>query len=147
MLAYLQYRWALWRVISCRRRTAKIYKAQLAHAIKSRAGRDAVEGIKYDQHHELSMLDDEIETLASQYLLSIAHRLLVPIPHYQEEGGAWERSSYTGTAYLTREGMKALRQEIREEEQARQRGLLAWTSAAIGVIGAFTGLAAVVLKG
>ncbi|MCY1522713.1 hypothetical protein D9M68_575780 [compost metagenome] len=106
-------------------------------------GREKLEAIQQDQYFELSMLDDEIEVLASRHLLDLAHQLLLPIPAFQEEGGAWERTTHTGEFFLTRQAMKELRQSIREEEKARREGLVTWTAALVGLIGALTGLVSV----
>ena len=109
-----------------------------------------VESLKHDQRFELVMLQEEEDVLFTCRLLRQANRLRVPIPsRYSSEGQLaddWEETQYLGALCLTDRGVSKLREEIRREVRWRheQRAhWIAWLSAITGVVGAFTGLIAV----
>ncbi len=97
-------------------------------------------------------LQDEDAHLTKQ-LLRKARALRVPIPHSRNEDGTisnqWYEGSQTGGRYLTVSGIKALREEIRCESKAHHESraqLVVWLSALTGVIGAITGLIALMAQ-
>ena len=73
----------------------------------------------------------------------------MPIPHRCSSDGSeslfWYTGRQTGGEYLTNEGIKALRKEIRQESNALHEDRskwVVWVTAATGLIGAITGLVA-----
>lgn len=97
------------------------------------------------------MLQEEYETIYSRRLVNKAIRLRLPVPErpYGEgvyENENWHRAPYVGEWYLKPEGIRKLRAEIRAERKARSEQLGLWLTLLIGLIGAATGLMAVILR-
>jgi len=110
---------------------------------------EKVESLERDHRFELDLHDEEEDAHLTRTLLGQARRLHVPVPHrYNDdktESEHWYEGPYTGRWYLTSRGIAALREEIRREVKARHEGRaqwVVWLSALTGVIGAITGLVA-----
>lgn len=114
---------------------------------------DRVESLERDHRFEIDLHDEEEDAHLTNTLLARARRLRVPIPHrYNEdktESKHWYEGHYTGRWYLTSHGISALREEIRRELKARHEvraQWVIWLSALTGVIGALTGLVALLTR-
>lgn len=103
------------------------------------------EQLHFEYRMEEELVEDELMVLVSSYWISVAHRLLIPIPKYETEGDTWERARSTGRYYLTRPALAELRTAIRKEQKERHEVWLLWLAALTGLIGALTGLVAVAL--
>ena len=91
---------------------------------------------------------DERRALFQARLMSQARRLYVPVPRYTKANAElWEpsRASY-GVMLLTDRGIRQMLDDIRREKMARRDSLLAWVAPLTGIIGALTGLVAVILS-
>jgi|GEM_PF-1280977 len=91
---------------------------------------------------DVEAIEEDIALLAQRRLFRRASRLLVPTPRHDEKG-MWDRSPVTGWYLLTRDGIKQLRAEIRQERRERREGILTWGPMATGIIGSLIGLLAV----
>lgn len=112
---------------------------------------EEVNSLEAEHMFELDWLNEEEDVYITQHLLHLARRLRVPIPRYHNsngsETGLWEKGQYTGDHYLTVEGIAALRKEIRQELKAQHEmraHWAVWLAALTGVIGALTGLVALI---
>lgn len=112
-----------------------------------------VMSLESGRRFELELQDEEEDAHLTKQLLRKARALRVPIPHSRNEDGTisnqWYEGSQTGGWYLTVSGIKALREEIRCESKARHESraqLVVWLSALTGVIGAITGLIALMAQ-
>lgn len=124
------------------------YAKDILAARKSK-DKEKVESLERDHRFEIDLHDEEEDAHLTKALLGKARRLRVPIPHrYNEdktESEHWYEGHYTGRWYLTSRGVAALREEIRRELKARHESRaqwVVWLSALTGVIGAVTGLVA-----
>jgi hypothetical protein len=111
-----------------------------------------VEALQRDHQLEIDLYDEEEDFYLTNNLLAKARRLRVPIPHrYNDdktESEHWYQGQYIGKWYLTTIGFSSLRDEIRREEKARHEARahwVVWLSALTGVIGAITGLIALLV--
>lgn len=111
--------------------------------------KEKVKSLERDHRFEIDLHDEEEDAHLTKALLGKARRLRVPVPHrYNEdktESEHWYEGHYTGRWHLTSRGVAALREEIRREFKARHEGRaqwVVWLSALTGVIGAVTGLVA-----
>ena len=96
--------------------------------------------------YELCTIDENIHQLYSRHIIARAERYLLPIPGLQDPEGEWEIGRITGGFCLRRETMSALLSAIRVEQNHRRQvaqANLVWIAASIGVLGAVTGLVAV----
>lgn len=109
-----------------------------------------VESLQSSRRHELDLQREEEDEYLTKQLLGQARTLRVPVPSARSTDGGisehWYEGSQTGGLYLTDVGIKALRDEVRRELSARHESraqLVVWLSAITGVLGAATGLVAV----
>lgn len=132
-------------------RTNGLYRKLVAEARrKHRAGSDEVEALRSEWSFEAGMLEEELEAIATNQLRRQAYRLKVPFPSPpygsdQVETEEWERGHNLGGWYLKPSGYVKVRAVIRAEQKERRETLLAWVVPATGLIGAITGLIAVLL--
>ncbi len=141
------YRGSLFKLSRQRRKIDKYYKKQYAE-VKKTGDKKKIEDIEILAPHELEEVDDEIHYLQQRYLISKATKMLLQIPPVisEEKGGRWEQSNVTGKWQLTNEGMRELRQNIRTEQKESTELLARWITVIIGLIGALTGLVAIIKK-
>lgn len=96
--------------------------------------------------YELCGIDEKIHQLYSRHIIARAERYLLPTPGLQDPHGEWEIGRITNGFCLRREAMSALLSAIRVEKAQRRQAAqasLIWIAASIGVLGATTGLIAV----
>jgi len=89
---------------------------------------------------------EQIAYLSSQVLIDEAARYELPIPEFKEEGGAWVQPSYGLIYYLNDAARAALRSEIRKERKERSEIARTWLTVVLSVIGAVTGVAALLIR-
>lgn len=103
----------------------------------------------------MRMADEEYDEQSadleySKRLLAKARQLRVPIPALptrDHPNGFWEESTLLGGHFLTPLGVKSVREAIRDEERwliDRRAQWIVWCTAITGVIGALTGLLAII---
>lgn len=142
------FRWFRYQkeLFTAQRRHKKLsgeFDRQFRKARQDKWDKSQLDSLDWERRSELGFIEDQIEKLVSGALIAEAHRLMLPIPEYQEDGEFWERSHWTGGIFLTRKGMVDLRASIRAERAARRDGALTWFAALTGIVGAITGLVAV----
>lgn len=110
---------------------------------------EEVASLESAHQFEIELLDEEEDAYLTKTLLAKARRLHVPFPHIynkdKTESEHWCEGQNTGRWHLTVRGMAAVRKEIRREVKARyevRAHWVVWLSALTGVIGAITGLVA-----
>lgn len=126
----------------------RVYTKDIAQARKHRNAEE-IESLTRDHCQILDRHDEEEDVFITKKLLAKASRLRVPIPDRYKEGKIeseyWYESYHTGKWSLTNHGVAALREEIRRELKARHElrsQWIVWLSVLTGVIGAITGLVA-----
>lgn len=129
----------------------RIYAKDIAVARKLK-DKEKVESLESQHRFEIDLHDEEEDAYITKKLLAKARRLRVPIPHRHNEDKTasehWYKGHYTGRWNLTTRGVAALREEIRHEIKARHEARsqwVVWLSALTGVIGALTGLVALLV--
>jgi hypothetical protein len=140
MISYLKYRLALGKLFRARRTVTKAFEEEL-----KKSGPEARERISSQEQFELSEIEDSVHRLETDKLWEEAKKLLVPIPRHDDEG-MWEESKFFGRYHLTVKGVNKLRSDIRAERRSRVEFFLSWSALLIGIIGALTGLIAVLQK-
>ncbi len=126
----------------------RAYAKDIAQARKHK-DREKVISLEHDHRFEIDLHDEDEDAFVTKKLLAKARRLRVSIPHRHNEDKTesehWYEAYYTGRWYLTNRGIAALREEIRRELKARHESRsqwVVWLSALTGVVGAITGLVA-----
>ena len=132
-------------------RTNRLYRKLVEEARrKYRAGSNEIEALRSEWSFEAGMLEEELEAIATNKLRKQAYRLKVPFPsppygRDEFETEDWERGHNLGEWYLKPSGYVKVRAVIRSEQKERREALLAWVIPMTGLIGAITGLIAVLL--
>ena len=115
--------------------------------------REKVRSLESDHRYEIDMHDEKEDALVTRRLLATAQRFRVPVPHRHNEDKSesdhWYQGHYTGGWYLTNRGISLLREEIRKESKARHEARsrwVVWLSALTGLVGAVTGLVALLTR-
>ncbi|MCU1090444.1 hypothetical protein JAK58_02810 [Stenotrophomonas maltophilia] len=128
------------------------YAKDIATARRTK-NHDEVLSLESARLFELRLQQEEEDSHLTKQLRRKARRLRVPIPRVRNDDGSisdqWYEGSQTGGWYLTNAGILSLREEIRKEQKARHEGraqLIVWLSAITGIVGAITGLVAVLQK-
>ena len=130
----------------------KAYAKDIAAARKAN-DTGKVGALERDHQFEIGMHEEEEDAYLTRTLVTTARQLRVQVPRIYEEGSTksehWREGHYTGKWYLTTRGVSALREEVRRELKARGESRshwVVWLSAFTGLIGAITGLVALLMK-
>ena len=137
MFELIKYRWKL-------RKLEKESNRIDMNFEKNKKGLSAndLEFLRAEVSSEIWPVFEEINQLKSRRFCQIANRLMVPLPN-QKDKELWEEQSYTRIRVLTSKGIWELKKLIRQEKRERREGFVVWLAALVGIIGAITGLAAV----
>ena len=90
------------------------------------------------------LASEQYQKARSQRIIQRARRLEIPIPEINDSGGTWGRGTTFEGRFLTDLGVRSLRTQIRAEQRERYESWSRWIVLAIGLIGAVTGLVAVI---
>ena len=94
---------------------------------------------------EYKLAEEEMSQLTSNYYVALAHRLLIPIPEFKTEDGAWVESQIRpGHYYLSPDVLHELRSSVRREVKERRDVFIVWLAAITGLVGALTRLVAMI---
>lgn len=143
MLGEIAYRYRLAALQRDRAKTVSHYQ-QPAQEARLRRDWNAMQASEQSEWFEVSLIDEEIDYLISRRLLARAERDIVVVPPDGEE--FWEKGNQTGRRYLTRRGIIDLRASLRKEAAERSSLAITWGGWMTGMIGAITGLVAVLVK-
>ena len=124
MIEAIKYRWQLRKPNRKRDELSRFYADKEA---ESKSSQDK-EIIRADAGDEIVSIIEEIDSLQTKRFCQLANRLLVPIPDRSNKG-IWE-----------------IKKLIRQEKRERSEGFIVWIPALTGIIGAITGLAAVLTR-
>jgi hypothetical protein len=123
-----------------------VYRKKMRDAQRAKAPGEAIESIHDDWMVEDAFIADEQDLRFTRKSLRLAKRLRVPYP---DDSDCWEETRTTGERILSAKGTEQLRMALREEQrwrQERRAHWIAYIAALTGVIGAVSGLIAVIAK-
>jgi hypothetical protein len=146
MFRYLKWRWKIWRLERrCRaaeegtERAIERARAQNAppHEIDAIIGGSSADVLRY-----------KIREALSDYLISEAYRLFIPLPDWDKQDKIRESGAgYDAVKHvLTRDAINELRSAIRAEKKARAERFLMWVPGIVGILGAAIGLASILIR-
>jgi hypothetical protein len=118
------------------RRQFAVYEAS-----KSGASGEDVDRLMEEYSVETEELKEDYSYARTQQLLREARNLELPLP----DSEFWESGRSERSNILTEEGAAELRAQIRIERRERREVWFRWGTFVVGLLGAFTGLLAVVL--
>ena len=143
MLARIQFAIQVRRLQRRRREISDKYAALMRQTDKN--DEEAVRTVEYEESMARDDNDGEIADLQSSYLVLEAERLLLPLPEFNQEGGAWEQSR-PGRYRLNDYGRTMMLGAIRKERKERREQWHPWLTSLTGLVGALIGLLALILK-
>lgn len=120
--------------------------SRLIKEAQKKGGYEAATQVYQSESVDLNIIDDEIANLITQYLIFKAKKMLLPTPPVTDKEGLWEWSNYINRWSLTTKGIAEIRRLIRQERKEKLELVSHWATILIGIIGAITGLIAVVMR-
>lgn len=146
MIEYMQYRAKLAGLFRRKEAMRNGYTEDIRKAQNEHKPRVDIRSLEDESYFEDSMLDEEIALLTTDYLIRKARRCFVPIPSHESDG-MWEQCNKMSNRYvLTDAGISELRSSLRKERKEQVELVVMVIATLTGVIGAVTGLVAVILK-
>lgn len=147
---YLSYRLSLYKLQRERAKEDAVFRKKLDEA--NRTGK--YEETLRNESLPRELCYEEIAILMTQRLTAMADKLLLQLPPkpIPEEGDCttedetWIRSNCYCQWYLTDHGFMEVRKLIRQEKKERREVVAFWFALIFGLIGAITGLIAVIKK-
>ena len=143
MTGHLKYHIRLTRFQFQRTRIAKAQAGAIRAARRAWKSPEEIEQLAYGEDRELEEVDEELSALITDHLISQARRLLLPVPERSDQDSWQECAVYVSRHVLTDRGIANLRTAIRTECKARIELAVIVTAVVTGLIGATTGLVAV----
>jgi hypothetical protein len=114
---------------------------------QKKEGKEALRAIIAERSHEDEIIQIDIDLLTTRHLLKVARRLMISVAELSDESLYWKKDhDFLSSFSLSREGIKYLRKEIREELKHRRESTSHWFALLIGLVGATTGLLAIILN-
>lgn len=142
--------WFSYRISLCKlqRERNKESKAlfKLIEEAKKKGSQKIANDVYQTESVNLNIIDGELVYLKTRYLISIAENMSLPTPELNEKYGMWEESHYTDKWQLTNKGITEIRRLIRQERKEKLEFVSHWATILIGIIGAITGLIAVIMR-
>lgn len=145
----------LWRLKWDRYRANAKYERKLRRLRSQKPrNREGIEKAEYDQFAEIDIIDSLTEVWLGDDLIQEARRLDVEFPRLRGkvfDDPNWEQDAYAGRPFLSAKGRFNLRRKVDEEKMRRFEVKTLWVTrfwlpllaALVGIIGALTGLVAV----
>ena len=142
---WFSYRISLYKLQRERNKERKtLFK--LIEETKKKDGQKIANEMYQTESVNLNIIDGELIYLKTRYLISIAEKMSLPTPRLNEKDGMWEESHYTNKWQLTNKGITEIRKLIRQERKEKLELVSHWATILIGIIGAITGLIAVIMR-
>jgi hypothetical protein len=121
------------------------YKHQRDAVTRDKDRREKIAKINNNEEIDMMEANEEISYFTTLHLIEEAQRLIVPIPP-SEGDEYWYTDTVFGRRHLTTAGVVKLRNDIRQERKARRDLPLVLLPMLIGLLGALTGLLAIILR-
>jgi hypothetical protein len=141
VFAYLRFRYRLWRLERHDRRVSGRNTGLLEAAEKRNAPKEEMAALQTEVGSAWWFSQIEIQQLHSDYLRSVAYKLVIPVPSLGENL-MWDTFG-DNLHCLSEQGINKLRADIRAERKARVEMFVMWMPGIVGILGALIGLAAV----
>ena len=146
MTEYCKYRAKLAKLFRQKERLRAAFAADIRKAQKDSKSREDIQSLEHQSYFEESMIDEEIAILATDNLIRKARRRFVPIPSHDTDG-MWEQCNTISNRYvLTDQGISQLRSSLQKERKEHAEIVVMVLAVLTGIIGAVTGLVAVIMK-
>ena len=140
---YFSYRISLRKLNHKKDKIIKLYSKLIKEAKKTDADKET-EDLYVDEGFEISMIDDNISVLKSNYIIHKADKRSLPLPSQPSENDSnndlWDRHPGTGEYCLTNKGITEIRDLIRKDKKEALEIFSMWATILIGLMGTLIGL-------
>jgi len=144
--ASIKYQWKRNRLLAKQARTGRQFNLEIEKAHKNGEARDKIESRRADAYFEYSYAQEQIDELVTNHMIAIAKKLMIEQPEYSDDS-MWAEARYVGrNKILSEKGIAKLRSDIRKERNERVNLWIPWITTIIGLVGALTGLMAILMK-
>lgn len=144
MLSLIRYRWNLFKLEQKRK---KLYEEHCVGDPRDFNPADLTSCYASGVAWACEGVEDEIAELQLEYLRPIAQRLMVQVPEASlAEDGQWRYSERIGRYVLQPSALHSLWKNIEQARKDRRMEFVQWLTALTGLIGAATGLAAILMQ-
>ena len=106
---------------------------------------EQLELLRAEVSSEIWPVFEKNDALKTRRFRQIANRLMVPLPESKDKE-LWKDLHYAEGRALTDKGFWELKKLIHQEKRERREGFVVWLAALTGIIGATTGLSAVLSR-
>lgn len=146
MIEHFKYRAKLTNLFRQKETVRNAFAEDIRMAQKEHKAKEDIQSLEYQSYFEECMLDEEISILATDNLIRKARRRFIPIPPHETEG-MWGRCEKISNRYvLTNKGISELRSSLRKDRKEQVELYVMIIAILTGVVGAITGLVAVIMK-
>ena len=134
----------------CERQINIEFEAKTKEA-RDKKDQNAVNRLAHDRRWELAEIRDSRQARIQEKWIRKARKFMIPIPHQvfpkdKDENENWEFSPPSGEMLLKPQAMINLRRQVRREQKERREAATHWITVIVGLVGALTGLAAILMK-
>jgi len=140
----IKYYQGLRRLQKERRVTSTFYDEKYRELVKP--SREEMDSLLSEQRDAVGLIDEQISFLLSQHLIQKAQVYHLSIPEFDENGLTWVEPRYTLKWHLRKDAIADLRTAIRKEQKEKSEILRTWLTVVLSIIGAVTGIAALLLS-
>ena len=142
MINYFKYRRKLSELEKGHAKSDSCLDLALKNAKSNNKPREEILGLESERRFDFDEYENERKTLTSRYYLNVAHDNSIPIPD-----DSWEEiDDYLKVKVLTVDGVNKVRTELRKIKKENAEIYLPYFTLLVGLIGALTGLFAVLSK-
>ena len=117
----ISYQWNLRKIQRQRVKTLSAYKKARGKAKSEGKPQYEIEELVHEELFEIRLIDDEIESLESGYLIERAQKLILPIPEFSDSDGSWKQSEMNRRYRLSKKAMVDLRSAVRRDNNCTGR--------------------------
>jgi hypothetical protein len=140
----IKYYQALRRLQKEGRITSAFYDDKYRELVKP--SRQEADFLLSERRDAVGLIDEQISYLLSRHLIQKAQVYHLAIPEFEENGLTWVEPRYTLKWHLSKEAIADLRTAIRKEQKEKSEILRTWLTVVLSIIGAVTGIAALLLS-
>lgn len=146
MIDYVRYRFRLFKLRWQESHVWKVHTEKLESFRQEGKPQIEVENLLQGNYFELDIVREEIRILATDFLESQAYKRFFPLPKY-DDAKMWEKCrTITNRKVLTNLGITTVKSALLNDRKERVDLLVKVLVTVIGILGALTGLFAVILR-
>lgn len=146
MINYWKFKSKIKEINSEKRKIQESYLKDISKARKQKKSPEEINEIRQSEYFDVGMVQEKIDIQITNYLRNKANTLFVPLPDYDDKKMWVECSMISQQKVLTTLGISTIKTAIRKEWKEKAEIYLIWLASLTGIIGALTGLIAVLKR-